>query len=1596
VGVVSATSALLLRSADRIRFIPDGQNADSATLTFQAWDQTSGAAGSKVDASVHGGTTAFSTVSDTATVTVMDVNDAPILAAIAPTLTSVTEDTTGHAGDTVASLLGASMTDVDTGAVQGMAITALVSGNGVWQYNIGAGWTDIGVVSATSALLLRSTDSLRFVPDGENAETASFTYQAWDQISGAAGSKVDATASGGTTSISTGSDTATITVTAVNDAPVLTAASPLLTTIAEDAATNPGDTIDNLLGASVTDVDAGAAQGVAITSLTSGRGVWQYNTGAGWSDVGAVSTASALLLRGADSIRFVPDGLNADSATFTYQAWDQTSGAAGSKVDVTVSGGTTAFGTASDTATLAVAAVNDAPLMVATAPSLTTMTEDDTANAGDTVASLLGASVTDVDTGAVQGMAITSLTSGQGVWQYNTGAGWTDVGVVSASSALLLRSTDNVRFVPDGKNADSATFTYQAWDQTSGVAGNKVDTVASGGTTAFSTTSDTASITVTAVNDLPDVTVQEAAAYLESGPVTPVAPDLALVDVDSGEVMIGATVTIVGNYQSGKDVLSFAPEGNISGHWDAASGALTLTGADTVANYQAALRQVTFAHLGQDPTATGADRTLRFVVRDGVSESEPSLSLLHVTAVDNAPTVSTPDAFTVVEGSTGVLDGTALGLSDPDNTPDAVLVTLTQLPGHGQLLRDGVALGVGSRFTQADLTAGRIVYRNDGSEASQDRFIAEVSDMGGASSGQVTVHVQMSPVNDAPTITVPDAQTTDEDHATSIAGIRIADVDAAPTDRLSVTLADFHGHITLTHTDGLTFTLGGNGQSAMRFEGTTTDLNAALASLVYQGQADWNGQDVLSIQINDQANLGPLWSAATVTMTVRTMSDAPTAGMDALTTTEDTPLDIATGSDLLGNDVNPDNNVLTLSEFTQGMHGQVILNPDSTFTYIPNHHFTGLDRFSYTIEDAAGHATTAVVSVVVNPAVDGLHAGADRVTTQQEQSVTIGNPLANDWDARYAANDGHNPDLQIIGFTRAAHGQVLYNADGTFTYRPEANYTGQDKFTYTLSDGGNRIDQGEVTIDVTPATATSGNAGLLQIHDDAVTTRENEPITIANVLANDTDPGYLAKDGHNPAMKVAGFSGATHGTVTYREDGYFVYQPHAGFSGTDQFSYMARTPDGRYGVATVKVTVDPLHDTAHEGTPADTTASDRSPINFSLTTDPFKDVLTPGSPVTYTTSGMPQWLTFDPDKLSFSGYATRNDAGVYTITVTATDGTGLSASGNFQLTVANSTPGMDGTHAGHKTGQGESPRFVVKQSLMEVALNRAQGRGNTQDGSAATGRHDGPSISTSGTELLTTWRSDSGPSVRLSQNISGTQLIATTRQDMDGGGGGVSQDTSGTRLITRVQHEGAMPVQSRTTEGSTTAGGRDADPAGEVSSIADVNQALNMSNGVDEVGGDPANMATRERSSTAVAIDALTGEAGVGRSGGRVGEVDSAGQTEAAWSRARQNQVARGDQESVARVASSANLRQATRTDGSGVRDTDEAERQGGPNHGTAQSLAASVLGRGMADEWDPRTIAAKERKAGAISTRPGLTRQLQSSNPHLSGHSRLAHLLKR
>lgn len=174
----------------------------------------------------------------TATITVVPVNDRPILDNSGTyLLTAINEDNVTSPGNTVASILTSDpalpniITDVDLTDEEGIAITAVDDTNGAWQFSLDAGgaWQPFPVdgggastLDETAALLLRDTDVIRFVPaqDYNGLVDPAITFRAWDRSIGNAGDiDADAADAAPTSAFSELSATASILVRPVNDAP---------------------------------------------------------------------------------------------------------------------------------------------------------------------------------------------------------------------------------------------------------------------------------------------------------------------------------------------------------------------------------------------------------------------------------------------------------------------------------------------------------------------------------------------------------------------------------------------------------------------------------------------------------------------------------------------------------------------------------------------------------------------------------------------------------------------------------------------------------------------------------------------------------------------------------------------------------------------------------------------------------------------------------------------------------------------------------------------------------------------------------------------------------------------------------------------------------------------------------------------------------------------------------------------------------------------------------------------------------------------------------------------------------------------------------
>ena len=673
-GSVSAGAARLLAAdaGTRLYFQPNtNYNGTIANaITFRAWDQTSGTNGGTTNTTTSGGATAFSNATDTASLVITAVNSNPVLTIPAGT-TSYSE------GAYVFVTPSAALTDVDSPDFNGgqLVVTITVGGESTDRFYINTQGTNPGQVFASGANVSYNGGSgsvlvgtlsggvgagdplvITFNASATSSAVAAIASQVlyWNTSDNPSAISRTVTfevtdGDGG----SSGTPSRTISVTPVNDAPLLGSVS-LLNGILEDETANSGTLVSTLVDTEQTDVDTGALKGIAITSVDNSNGHWEYTlNGTDWISVGSPTTTAALLLPSdaTTGLRFVPNGdFAGGSGLVMYKAWDQTTGTSGGTANVSTSGGATAFSTATNGTSVFVTAVNDAPVRTAGTVANLTVTED-----------------------------ATLIALGLGGVTYSPGGGSDEAGQTLSYSVTAVPSSaiGNV-YLADGTTLVSVgSYTlvqiqgmqFQPTANASGVSGFQFNVTDNGGTSngGANSLSQFMLLTVTAVNDAPVVTMTGTPlAYTENSGAMAVDSALTVSDVDNAN-MAGATITISGNYATGQDVLAFTNQLGITGLWNAGTGILTLTGTASKANYQTALRSITYANTSENPNTL--TRTVLFVATDGVNSSVAATRDIAVSATNDAPSITLASVGgPYVEGGTPALFDTSPVINDIDST----------------------------------------------------------------------------------------------------------------------------------------------------------------------------------------------------------------------------------------------------------------------------------------------------------------------------------------------------------------------------------------------------------------------------------------------------------------------------------------------------------------------------------------------------------------------------------------------------------------------------------------------------------------------------------------------------------------------------------------------------------------------------------------------------------------------------------------------------------------------------------------------------------------------------------------------------------------
>ncbi|MBA5869951.1 MAG: tandem-95 repeat protein, partial [Nitrospira sp. CR2.1] len=543
----------------------------------------------------------------------------------------------------------------------------------------------------------------------------------------------------------------TVTIIAVNDAPVVTPIAPDVTFVESGLA----QVIDAT--GTITDVDSSNFDGGVMTVSISANGtaddrlmVGNWGTGPGQvgvsgSDVTYGGTVIGTVSGGTSgsdplvitfntsatptavqevyrSIQFnnVSDNPSTATRTLTIGLTDGDGGTATSQTKLVYVQGT-----------------NDAPVLTDTALALT-VSEDAGAPSG-TVGNLLSAftgGITDADSGASKGIAITGTDETNGTWYYTTDGGstWTAVGSVSNTSALLLADNGSTRlyFAPsaDYNGTSTAALTLRAWDQTSGTAGTKVTTASNGGTTAFSSATDTIDVTVSAVNDTPTDLSLSAGTVAENAGNGTVVGTVSGTDPDTG------------------DTKTYSLTDTAGGRFAINSSTGQITVADgSLLNYE---------------IATSHNVTVRVTDSGGLTYDETFT--ITVTNENEAPT-GADATITLAEDTTHTLTTANFGFSDVDAGDSLSAVRIDTVPSAGTLNLSGVNVTAGQVIALADITSGKLMFRpaTDANGTGYTSFTFSVRDSTSTyDSAPNVLTINVTAVNDAPVMATNDGLTVSE------------------------------------------------------------------------------------------------------------------------------------------------------------------------------------------------------------------------------------------------------------------------------------------------------------------------------------------------------------------------------------------------------------------------------------------------------------------------------------------------------------------------------------------------------------------------------------------------------------------------------------------------------------------------------------------------------------------------------------------------------------------------------------------------------------------------------------------------------------------
>jgi CshA-type fibril repeat protein len=538
----------------------------------------------------------------------------------------------------------------------------------------------------------------------------------------------------------------------------------------------------------------------------------------------------------------------------------------------------------------------------------------------------------------------------------------------------------------------------------------------------------------------------------------------------------------------------------------------------------------------------GAVPVISYTATDANGGSDAGDLTISITPV-NDPVVVVNETISTNQGT--IATGSIL---TNDTDADGDTLSVLQFTVGGVSYNVGTSVSIPGKGTITVAADGTYTFTPIATYSGSVPVIGYTVSDGNGSSVNGTLSITVIDVNDPP-VAADDITTTLQN--TPVSGNVLTNDSDPESNTLSITKITIAG---VDYPAGTSATIANVGTVVVNTDGSYTFTPTST----FTGAAP-----VITYTVSD----GTATSTADLKIAVTAVVNAnPVAAADTKTTTEDTP---ATGN-VLTNDTDAEGNTLSLTSFTiNGVTypagtsaniagvGTVVVNADGTYTFTPLANYAGtVPVIGYAISDGNGGTANGTLTVSITPVNDAPLATNDAASVTEDTPKT-GNVSANDSDVegntlsitQFVINGTTYPAGQTA--TLAGVGTLVINADGSYTFTPEPNYSGSVPVaTYTLSDGNGGTD----TADLTLTMVAVNDAPVAS--DDAATTPQGSVKTGDIVTGADTDD-----DGNTLTLTQFKINGVTYptgttanipgvGTLQINADGTYTFTPLPAYVGT--------------------------------------------------------------------------------------------------------------------------------------------------------------------------------------------------------------------------------------------------------------------------------------------------------------------------------------------------------------------------------------------------------------------------------------------------------------